>query len=513
MRTKLPTYIAAIFLLLYCVFGYHRAAVYGVNWDDDVQRINGLNNWEFITGHNKQLLKESTDKYHGPAVEILLIAVEKISNLTDYHDIFVVRHQVVFLIFVIGAFVFYLLCRMLFDSPWLGLTGMLMLVFSPRIFGEAFYNPKDIPLLAAMVFAFFSLFIFCRKPTFLRALFHAFTCAFAIDIRVIAIVFIPITLIVIIVNSYQHKIEIKGLWKKLAVFMLVEFGLMLLMWPILTIAPFFHLLNAYQQLSNYSLFQGYNRYLGSNVFAADSPWHYHWVWMLISLPEVYILLFLTGVFILLKNILKRGSLNVSKTVFLLLSLFLFLFPPVFRSIKGSLVLDGWRHIYFIYPFMIILAVFAIEQLNTVKNKVLRSMAWVLPAIGIIDSGIQIVEMHPFEYVYFNHTAICLFKPIDRKFEMDYWGVSYKQGYEYILSHRKNNEKIKVSYPNTPGDLNYRFLAPKLKEIFIESDRDKADYFLTNYRSFDYYPICETPCDSVYLIRAQGNVVMGVYKLK
>lgn len=513
MNIKLPNYIASGFLLLYLIIGIFLASDYGVNWDDDVQRLNGLNNWEFITGHDTNLLKQSTDKYHGPAIEILLVAIEKAFHLTDFHDIFVMRHCTVFIFFVIGMAFFYLLCKMLFNSSWLGLTGMLMLILTPRIFGEAFYNPKDIPFLVAMIIVTFSLLLFCIKPTYKRALFHAFACALAIGIRVIGIIFIPITFLLTGLFLYQRKISPQGLWKKVLLFFVAEFVLMMLMWPILLTNPFEHLWYAYKQLSNYTLWNGINRYMGARVEATHTPWHYHWVWMLISLPEIYIAFSVAGILLLIRASMKKGFMAETKNVFLCLILFLFLFPLVFRNIKNSLVYDGWRHIYFVYPFLLVFAVYALDQANKLRSKAIKTTIFVLLGLGMCESAFQIVSMHPFEYVYFNQTARTIFKPIDRKFEMDYWGVSYKQGFEYILAHRKDNETIKVAWQNHPGEINYQFLTPAQRKMIVPSDKSEANYFLANYRDFLDYPDCPKGCDSVHLIHTQGNVVMGIYKLR
>ena len=510
---RLPDYIAIGLLLIYLLIGFHFVGDYGVNWDDWPQRLNGYNNWEFITGHDLQPLKASSDKYHGPAVEILLIAVEKAFRLIDNHDIYLARHRTVFILFVLSVGVFFLLCRKLFNSPWLALTAMLLLVLTPRIFGEAFYNPKDTTFLAAMILVFYTLYIFCEKPTFPHAIFHAFACAFAIDIRVIGILFIPITFVLIAVNLRQGKLSLTGLWKKLMTYIIAEVALMVMMWPILILNPWVHLWSAYKQLSNYVLWDGYNKYMGDFFRASKTPWHYHWVWMLITLPEVYILFFIAGVCLLAYNFQKKGFLQNTKNCFLLLSIVLFLFPLVFRSIRGSIVLDGWRHVYFVYPFFLIVAIYAIEQLILLKYKIFKVVAYTALSIAMLDSAIQIVQMHPFEYVYFNYTARAIFKPIDQKFEMDYWGVSYKQGLEYLLTHKQSKEKIKVAFQNVPGNANYDFLCPAQKEQILVSDISQAEYFLTNYRDFDYAPPRPAAGQLVYLYQAQGNAVMGIHKLR
>ena len=511
-RLSLPDYIAIGILSVYFVAGLFLTSDYGVNWDDDAQRANGLNNWEFITGHNSRPLIESGDKYHGPAFELILISVEKAFHLTEYHDIILARHRCSFMLFAIGIGIFFLLCRKLFDSPWLPLAGMLMLLLSPRIFGEGFYNPKDTIFLVAIVIAMYSLLVFIVRPTYPHAVFHAFACAFMIDIRIIGIVFIPITIALICLHLYQGKIEARDIWKKLSLFVIVQFVLMILMWPILMTGPVTHLMHAYHQLSNYTPWDGLNKYNGSCVSSFLTPWHYHWLWILITIPELYTLLFIAGVFMIAIKAMQKGFMKDTKNMMLSLSVALFLFPLLFRSIKGSCVYDGWRHMYFVYPFMVLLAVYAIEQLTAAKSKIVRQGTVALLLIALTDSSIQITTMHPYEYTYFNHTANVVYKPIDEKFEMDYWGLSYKQGIEYLLAHHQGANKLQINFKHYPGHANYNYLSAAQRATMIVTD--SPTYYLTTYRDYDICPGSYTvPGELIYTIHAQGNKVMGIYKLR
>jgi hypothetical protein len=513
-RIGLPEYIASGILILHFITGLFWASDYGVNWDDDFQRLNGQNNWEFIAHHNKAPLVASTDKFHGPVVEILLIAVEKAFHLTSDHDVYTARHTCAFIIFVIGIGVFFLLCRKLFDNSWLALAGMLMLILSPRIFGEGFYNPKDIPFLVAMTLCLYTLLLVSSRPTFFFIFFHAFACAFAMDIRLIAIIFIPITLALLALFIYQRKIDTNWLWIKILLFLGAWLGLSILMWPILTQAVFARLWEAYHQLSNYVLWDGFVKYLGQCYRASVLPWHYHWVWILVSLPEVTILLFIVGVLALMIAAIRKGFIQSTKNVFLLLALVLFLFPLVFRSVKGAIVLDGWRHVYFVFPFLVLLAVHGLERLYQSGHRFIKYGVLVVLVLSLADSGYQIVSMHPYEYVYFNRTANMLFRPIDDQFEMDYWGVSYKQGLEYLLAHHSGDAKIKVSFQDYPGHVNLRFLPPEQQVQFEETSPELADYYLAYYR--DFYKCQDAsvlPGQVIYTIRAQGNRVLGVHKLR
>lgn len=557
---RLPNYIAIGIIVCYFIAGLFITPDYGVNWDDPAQRLNGMMNYNYLSHTDRETLINSTDRYHGPAFEILLVAVENALHIKEPHDIFLMRHYMVSLFFISVLIAFFLFCRGLFENSWMGLLGMAMLLLTPRIFAESFYNPKDIVFLGGMVWAIYSLWGFCGSPTYRNAIFHAFTCAFATDVRVIGILFLPITIGLFIFYIYNNKMLLKDIWISAVLYLLAFWGFMILMWPILMEGLFVHLWAAYQQMSDYKLWLGYNTYFGHSYRSDHTPWHYHWIWMLITIPEIYILLFLTGIFIFFAKILthkpkdqreklpaskptgqrekilaskphgrrekilagkpkgqrekiaSHKSIGPRKSLFILISLFFIFFPLVFRSITHGVVLDAWRHIYFVYPFFIVLVLYASHELLSIKQKILRLCGVGLILVALCDCAISIITMHPYEYTYFNHIANNVFKPIDKKIEMDYWGVSYKNGLEKVFAHTQDRPKVNVYFPDEVGMYNYQSLDPKLQSHFeYVTQIDSIDYFLTNYRNmYGNAQKLPKPTDSIC---AQGNIVLGIYKLK
>ncbi|MBS1624888.1 MAG: glycosyltransferase family 39 protein [Bacteroidetes bacterium] len=511
-RFTLPDRIAGLIILSYLIIGFFAVADYGLNWDDSFQRDNGLNNWKYLSGEDRHLLPASLDRYHGPVVELMMIGMEKALHLDDKHDIFLARHRFCFILYVLGVLVFYLLCRRLFGSGWLALTGMLLLILAPRMFGEAFYNPKDTPFLAANIFAFFTLLLLCSSLAWRYVILHAFTCAFAIDIRIVALLFIPVTIIAVFYYHEMWQRQRRYLTIRLVVYAVFCLGMMVCMWPILTLGPFTQLYLAYHQLSHYVAWNGLVKYLGTCYRAAALPWHYHWVYILVTLPETRTVLFVSGAGMILYDFIRHRAWRDIRMGFLFISLFFALFPLVFRSLSHAIVLDGWRHVYYIYPYLVLIGVYAVARILTIHSAALRFILLGCIGLSLADDMSQIISMHPFENVYFNHTALYALKPVDEKFEIDYWGLSYRQGLAYLISH--HTAPVKVAVKNYPGMLNAQALPPSERvAIELMPDTAGADYFLTTYRDADKCPGSYLqPGRAYHIIRAQGNKVMGIYKL-
>ena len=119
---------------------------------------------------------------------------------------------------------------------------------------------------------------------------------------------------------------------------------------------------------------------------------------------------------------------------------------------------------------------------------------------------------PFQHVYFNEFVDKNTPEYLRKrFELDYWGTSYKQSLEYILE-EDNSLSIDIAVANLPGKIN-RFILPpeKQKRINIVDIKD-AKYFITNYRWHpqDYTEIGKKKW---YSIKVNNNTINAIYKIR
>ena len=88
--------------------------------------------------------------------------------------------------------------------------------------------------------------------------------------------------------------------------------------------------------------------------------------------------------------------------------------------------------------------------------------------------------HPHQNIYFNFFAG---KNFNKKFEMDFSGVSNKQALEYIARGEDRNVKI---FNLSTADLNLSKLILKKKirqKISIINDINDADYIINNYRDW------------------------------
>ncbi|MFY9308892.1 MAG: glycosyltransferase family 39 protein [Bacteroidia bacterium] len=489
---------AAVFFVSLFITGAFIFSDYGIYWDEEVQRtqVGAINYNYIVTGDNTALLA-NFHKYYGPAFEVLLSAAEDVFDVTEPRAVYLLRHAICFFSFFIAAICFYLICFKLFKKHSIALLGAVMLVLSPRIFADSFYDSKDLSMLCFCTIAAYTMFVFIEKQTIVTALVHGLLCGFVMDIRIMGVL-IPIATVYLFVMQKKKKMLPFAVFLGYTLFSIVVF------WPILWMDPINNFIEAFKQMSNYPVMGSTNLYMGENVPAADLPWHYLPVWIGITTPVLYSVFFIKGLFFAAKNIIA----DFRNTAHLHAILFILFAPVLAVIILNSTLYDGWRHVFFIYPFFILIAVYGFKQvieifvrervIKTIVYSTVAYVAWIL---------IVMIKDHPYQNVYFNMLAG---KNLQKRYEMDYWGLSYKQGLEYIAENDKS-EQIYVAVQNLPGILNFNMLSDEDKKRLIWTNNlGAANYFLTNFRNhpddFDFGA-------SVHQIKVGGEKIMEVIKLR
>ena len=508
--------IVVLFFLVFLLIGLSIYTDYGVSWDEGTNRKNGLISFNYIFKGDNSLLTYK-DRDYGVAFELLLIFLEKIFRLDNHRDIFFMRHLCTFLMFYIGVYFFYLLCKNHFDSWKIGLLGSLFLILSPRIFAHSFYNSKDLAFLSMFIIGIYTLFKYLDKKTFLRASFHALACAILIDIRMVGILVPGLTLLFVCIDllkSISKKENSRETIKSLLVYIFLLMFLSILFWPWLWNNPL-RFLEAFKNMGKFR-WDAPVLYLGNYVESTNLPWHYIPLWITITTPLFYVFNFFVGLYSSIKSTFK-SPLNFSTRrkrddlIFLLC----FFLPLLAVIIRKSVLYDGWRHTFFIYPALLIIFLTGLLHLfKFIKIKLKRqsykfghAILILIILFSLISTVHTMIKYHPYQNIYFN---ILAGKDVKNNFELDYWGLSYRKALEYILKN-DTSQSIKVYVENDPEEINFYFLTPNDRDRirYVEEPED-AKYFLGNYRWHrGGYPYR----NEFYAIKVKGEKIMVVYKLK
>jgi hypothetical protein len=109
-----------------------------------------------------------------------------------------------------------------------------------------------------------------------------------------------------------------------------------------------------------------------------------------------------------------------------------LLPPAVAIVAHSVLLDGWRHLYFIYPALVLLAARAMAGLLGAAARLPGAWAprgaaacWLVGVGVVAGNATALAALHPYESLYFNRLAGRDLRAVGQGFEVDYWGRSIR----------------------------------------------------------------------------------------
>ena len=469
---------------------------YGFPNDEEISRYNGLISYNYIIEKlniqifqpysNLPKLENYVDKDYGVVFELFLVFVEKIFNLQDSKSIYYTRHYLISLTFFLGSIFFYLTLRIFFSKN-ISLLGTLIFIIHPRIFAQSFYNSKDIIFLVFFCISNFFLIKYFLKQNIKNIFLLSLSISVAICIRPMAII-IPFLFIFFFIMQNFEKSKYRNFILLIPFLLFVTF-FTILFWPYLWDDP----LKIFEVLKSMSKFRfvGEVFFNGEYFVAKYMPWYYLPITILITTPIFYILLFIIGLFIVIK-ILGKNLFNLENTkeniwkneleLFLLYSL-LIVFLPIFLVIElKATVYTGWRQIYFIYPSIIFVCVYGLDCI--LKYKKFKNYIYSLVFFSILINLYSLVKNHPYQYTFYN---LFITNKNLKNFELDYYGVSNLKILKKIsLLSKKNVNKIYVFSVN-PYKLSLNLLSEKKKKnyLFVNNIED-ADFIITNHYYQDHY---------------------------
>ena len=501
------------FFTVLALLGIYLYRDYGIAWDEPWQVRHGSVLWKFIFEGDDGLLVDRA-RYHGTIIPFLWFLMEKANLSSDSQQLYFLRHLGNFFLFYLGVVAFYLLCRRGFGAWFWALLGSLFLVLSPRIFGHAFINPKDIPFMSFFIWGIYTAVRMLESPSWKTAIVHALTCIVLINFRLLGVL-VPVLTLAFLGARFFLMPDIRAGWRRTlalhALFLACTCVGVVALWPTLWDQPLTQFVNAFEHLARFP-WRGDVLYLGRYYQSDKLPWHYPLVWMAVTIPLVYLVLFPVGLLDLLRRIFRAPALFADYWLDLLVLSWL-LAPIAAVLVLNSVLYDDWRHLYFVYPAMLWFSLRGVTSIWTWVSqesaRKFRSAFVALMAFALLANAATIAVYHPYQNVYFNRLAGSG-DQVRQRFELDYWGVSYREGLAYIAATDPRG-RITVLAANLPGEWNSLILPEADRRRFrYVYDASQADYFLTNYRwhrdDYDFEP-------PVYSIIVGGVRIFGVYDFR
>ena len=510
LRYKLVYLLTLIYLAAVAGIGMRIYRDFGAPWDEPAEIERGIANYRFILKHDPILLNRP-DRIYGPLFEIFLV---RFQSKGDAQQVYLSRHLITFLTFFSGCLAFYLLNWRLFRKAWMALAGQVFLTISPRIFGSAFFNEKDIPFMVFFIYALVTMLWYLDKPNAVRGLVHGIFTGALLALRLPGLVIPLLTLTGLILEVVNRRVTLRRGGLSFGLYSLSGAAGMVLFWPALWADPIGGFIASIKEMSHYP-HDAPMLYLGQRISSTNLPWHYLPVWIAVTTPILYLLLFFLGLGVILyrlsgkigKKLDRRGRDE-------LLILGSMLIPLLTVIIIKSVVYDSWRQMYFIYPSFVLIALFGLEWGWSRLAKRFSRPLTVAFIVGVLLLGLLppltwMIHNHPYEYVYFNRLAGPNLGAAQQLFMTDYWGLAYRPGLEYLVKTDKS-QVIDVFLETEGGYAAIEMLPPDdARRIRVVNKPEEARYFIGNYYLL---PGVYAYHDEIFTVQVDGAKLLSIYDL-
>lgn len=375
--------------------------------------------------------------YYGGFFDLTAGLANKALGLDEYDAAyFKVRHLLIAILGFLAIFFTGLLGRQI--GGWrLGILTLILLFFSARFLGHSLMNPKDIPFAAGFSIALYYLVRLLAKMPVIHwksALGLVLGIGLAFGARAGGLLLL-VYLTLFAALDFFLKFGFKGLvpqWKialryagVIFAVSLAAYGLGILTWPFALVDPINHPLEALREFSKLGI-KIRVQFMGMNIMSDDTNWYYPIIWMYKTVP-LYTLVGYVGGLFLFPVFIKRFP-----VIPVILIYFSSIFPVIYVIYKDSLLYDGWRHLLFVYPSILLMAALFWLVLESffVNNKTGRYAIWAILGLMVLESGIFIARNPNYPYVYFNPIGGGIYGAFGY-YETDYWGISIKQAIRWM----------------------------------------------------------------------------------
>jgi hypothetical protein len=513
--------LAVLVLLTVAVIAAVTFRDYGLGWDDYTHSQYGeLLVQLYGSGFTDTRALSFVNLYkYGGGFDLMSALAAKVLPF----DLFETRRLAGALIGILGLAVTWRLGRR-FGGPVAGCAALILLAACPLFYGHMFINPKDAPFATAMavlVLGIVRALDEYPQPCVRTVALLGVGLGLAFGSRILAAVAAPYALaalMLIVITEIQT-----GAWKpaaqralQFAWIMLPSLALgyliMGLLWPWSVISPL-NPLDAAEYFDKFFEKPWRELFEGKLIWVPEMPVTYLPHLFALKLPIVMLALGSVGLAYIIA-MLARGNIPLNRRAALLALALAFLLPVVLAIISHPAFYNGLRHFIFLVPPFAAAGGLGFgwlfERARVYGNASVAALCVVFAA-GVAVPVVEMVRLHPYEYVSFNAFAGGVQKA-QHNFMLDYWGVAFKQAAEGLRARLKASADlpprgrrwiVAICGPQATAQ---QVLGPQFETTFNEKQADFAMAVGAYYCEYLKAPIMVN-------IEREGVIFARVYDLR
>ena len=449
----------ALVCALFLVVGALTLDAHGIDLDTTYQRAIGNAALDYLAGDGERAFGQLGyfhDRYYGAVFEApLVLILERIMGLEDSRDVLLGRHLLTHLFFLAGGVFCYLLVLRLFNNRWLALVALVLFLLHPRIYAHSFYNSKDIPFLAAFMVSLWLVHRAFRRDTLGAFVLCGVGVGLLANLRIMGIMLFAAVLMLRALDlafagsaDGRKRILLTGAAFALAAVLTFHASLPAL-WP----DPIGRFAEMVEVLRSHPAHR-HSFFRGELLASADgAPFDYVPVWVGITTPPATLLLAAFGALALAWRALRRPR-DVLRNGPLRFGLLLAALPIATAAavvILESNIHGDWRHLYFLYAPLLLLAVVGLVAAGgELHGRWTRAGTYALAGAAVAVTVVSMVRIHPLQNDYFNFLVDRTTpERLHASYTMNYWRNSARSLLGDILRDHPSGALF-FSFGHTPG---------------------------------------------------------------
>lgn len=525
LRSQDPWLLAArLALALMIPLAVRMSLDVGLTWDETVQRIYGdhVLAW-YTSGFSERGALSYINLYlYGGLFD--LPAQWVISTGLSPWGVYETRHVLTALVAVGGIVATWLAARRI-AGPRAAFAAGAMLALTPAWVGHGLFNPKDIPFGTAAAFLMYA----CTRIAMRRgsaswrdAVLAGVSLGFVLGIRAGGMFMVAYPIVAaclpLALRTFDRddrpplRAAVRDTGLTLGRYVCVlplAWIIMLSAWPWAQQAPFTRPFEAAASAAHFP-WGGKLRFDGAILSAADIPRSYLLTWFEVTLPDVYLVALACGVISIIA-IVRTRKFDLPRMPAVMLLVLSVLAPFAGVLLTNPTLYDAHRHFLFVMPLLAALAGIAFERVwrDQRLHRALRvnsaAFALLLASVTIYD----LVSLHPYEYVYFNRAHGGL-RDQAARFDTDYWGATYREGFEWVVRHVDLGGVRPISVWTCFGthQINYYRRQWKAERFRVTKAQDAAEIRIAFTRLGCHERV---PGEVLHVVERQGVPLLYVFR--
>jgi hypothetical protein len=242
-------------------------------------------------------------------------------------------------------------------------------------------------------------------------------------------------------------------------------------------------------------------------------------WLALTLPEFYFIAWSLGIValaVLARRPLEKARLGKKAFEILWIGA-LATTPIIWVVLRHTPLYNGYRHLLFVVPFLAVLAaVSAVHFFQARRPRPATIGAALVLVASLLVTVVDMVQLHPYQYVYFNRLVAGGLPGAVGQYEIDYWGASCKEAVEWTVDHyspRDLRQRVRITAPSEHAL--FRYLKQleerprRFRAVRFAPGHDAHVVFVSASRGRPRWPRGEL----IHVIERQGVPLLYIYEVR